>query len=67
INNMRCKTARFDASALAVTARVLYQRKGTCRSREVKAAKPEDVPEPAFSRRTGSHGGPSENQREYFI
>ncbi|XP_075960283.1 contactin-associated protein-like 4 [Anarhichas minor] len=54
-------------SALAVMARVLYRRKGTCQSREAKAAKPDDNPELAFSSQTGSHNGPSENQREYFI
>ncbi|XP_074503500.1 contactin-associated protein-like 4 isoform X1 [Sebastes fasciatus] len=54
-------------SALAVMARVLYRRKGTCQSQEVKTAKPEDNPELAFSSRTGSQNGPNENQKEYFI
>nr|XP_046258659.1 contactin-associated protein-like 4 [Scatophagus argus] len=54
-----------SVSALAVMARVLYRRKGTCRSQEVKTVKTEDKPELAFS---GSQNGPSENQqKEYFI
>uniref|UniRef100_A0AAQ4SAE7 Contactin associated protein like 3 n=1 Tax=Gasterosteus aculeatus aculeatus TaxID=481459 RepID=A0AAQ4SAE7_GASAC len=49
-------------SALAVTARVLYRGKGTCRRPAGKTAKPDDGDGGA-----GSRGGPSENQREYFI
>ncbi|XP_038593693.1 contactin-associated protein-like 4 [Micropterus salmoides] len=52
-----------SVSALAIMARVLYSRKGMCRSREVKTVQPEDSPELAFS----SQNGPSENQKEYFI
>ncbi|XP_068597746.1 contactin-associated protein-like 5 [Brachionichthys hirsutus] len=48
-------------SALAIMARVLYRRKRTCQSREVKT---EARPELAFSR---SQNGPSETQKEYFI
>ncbi|KAM9345307.1 contactin-associated protein-like 4 [Symphorus nematophorus] len=51
-------------SALAIMARVLYRRKGTCQSQEVKTVKAEDSPELAFS---SSQNGPSENQKEYFI
>lgn len=51
-------------SALAVMARVLYRRKGTFQSQEVKTVKPEDGPELAFG---GSQNGPSEHQKEYFI
>uniref|UniRef100_A0A8C9ZLS2 Contactin associated protein like 3 n=1 Tax=Sander lucioperca TaxID=283035 RepID=A0A8C9ZLS2_SANLU len=54
-------------SALAIMARVLYRRKGTCQSQEVKTVKPEDSPELAFSSQTSSQNGPSENQKEYFI
>lgn len=54
-------------SALAVMARVLYRRKRTCQSQEVKTVKPEDSPELAFSSQTSSQNGPSENQKEYFI
>ncbi|XP_054456693.1 contactin-associated protein-like 4 [Anoplopoma fimbria] len=55
-------------SALAVMARVLYRRKGTFQSRNVKTAKPEDGPaELAFSSQTSSQNGPKDNQREYFI
>lgn len=52
------------ASALAIMARVLYRRKGTCQSQDVKAVRSEDSPEMAFS---SSQNGPSENQKEYFI
>ncbi|KAK5854293.1 hypothetical protein PBY51_015377 [Eleginops maclovinus] len=45
-------------SALAVTARVLYRRKGTCQNQEVKPVKPED---------SLQSGVQSENQREYFM
>ncbi|XP_038547931.1 contactin-associated protein-like 4, partial [Micropterus salmoides] len=38
-----------SVSALAIMARVLYSRKGMCRSREVKTVQPEDSPELAFS------------------
>ena len=51
-------------SALAIMARVLYRRKGTCQSQDVKTVKAEDSPELAFS---SSGNGPSENQKEYFI
>eukprot|EP00064_Thunnus_orientalis_P004184 superscaffoldBa00000373_g4195 len=54
-------------SALAVTGRFLYRRKGTCQSQEVKTVKPEDSPELPFSSQTNSRNGPSENQKEYFI
>ncbi|XP_047198432.1 contactin-associated protein-like 4 [Hippoglossus stenolepis] len=55
-------------SALAVTARLLYGRRGgTCQSQEIKTVKPEDSPELPFSSQTSSHNIPSENQREYFI
>lgn len=49
-------------SALAVTARVLYRGKGTCRRPAGKTPKPDDGDGGA-----GSRGGPGENQREYFI
>ncbi|XP_076599800.1 contactin-associated protein-like 4 [Chaetodon auriga] len=51
-------------SALAIMARVLYRRKGTCQSQEVKTVTSEESPELAFS---GSQNGPSENQKEFFI
>lgn len=51
-------------SALAIMARVLYRRKGTCQSQEVKIVKTEEGPELPFS---SSQNGPSENQKEYFI
>uniref|UniRef100_UPI0037E86000 contactin-associated protein-like 4 n=1 Tax=Semicossyphus pulcher TaxID=241346 RepID=UPI0037E86000 len=54
-------------SASAIMARVLYRRKGTCQSQEVKTVKPEDSAERAFGRQTSSQNGPSENQKEYFI
>ncbi|XP_059215392.1 contactin-associated protein-like 4 [Centropristis striata] len=54
-------------SALAIMARVLYRRKGTCQSQEVKTVKPEDSPELPFTSQTSSQNGPSENQKEYFI
>ncbi|GLD69631.1 contactin-associated protein-like 4 [Lates japonicus] len=54
-------------SALAITARFLYRRKGMCQSQEIKTVKPEDSPELPFSSQTSSHNGPSENQKEYFI
>uniref|UniRef100_A0A3B4ZT99 Uncharacterized protein n=1 Tax=Stegastes partitus TaxID=144197 RepID=A0A3B4ZT99_9TELE len=56
-----------SVSALAVTARFLYRRKGSCQSPEVKTVKPEDSPELAFSSQTSSQNGPTESQREYFI
>ncbi|XP_032397563.1 contactin-associated protein-like 4 [Etheostoma spectabile] len=54
-------------SALAIMARVLYRRKGTCQGQEVKTVKPEDSPERALSSQTSSQNGPCENQKEYFI
>ncbi|KAM6916360.1 contactin-associated protein-like 4 [Xenentodon cancila] len=42
-------------SALAITARFLYRRMGTCQNHEVKPGKAEDVP------------GLPENQAEYFV
>ncbi|XP_047458129.1 contactin-associated protein-like 4 isoform X2 [Mugil cephalus] len=54
-------------TALAVTARLLYRRKGTCETREVKTVKPEDSPELPFSSQSSSQDGPSGNQKEYFI
>ncbi|XP_034753731.1 contactin-associated protein-like 4 [Etheostoma cragini] len=54
-------------SALAIMARVLYRRKGTCQGQEVKTVKPEDSPERALSSQTSSQNGPSDNQKEYFI
>ncbi|XP_037322053.2 contactin-associated protein-like 4 [Pungitius pungitius] len=50
-------------AALAVAARVLYRGKGTCRGQEGKTPpKPDDN-----GGRSCSRGGPSENQKEYFI
>ncbi|KAL7384093.1 hypothetical protein ABVT39_023995 [Epinephelus coioides] len=54
-------------SALAVMARVLYRRKGTCQSQEVKTVKAEDSPELALRGHASSQNGPSESQKEYFI
>uniref|UniRef100_A0A3Q3EKD6 Uncharacterized protein n=1 Tax=Labrus bergylta TaxID=56723 RepID=A0A3Q3EKD6_9LABR len=54
-------------SALAVMARVLYWRKGTCQSQETKTVKPEDSPELAFSSQTSTQNGLRESQKEYFI
>nr|XP_019966703.1 PREDICTED: contactin-associated protein-like 5 [Paralichthys olivaceus] len=54
-------------SALAVMARLLYRRRGTCQNQDIKTVKPEDSPELPFSSQTSSHNIPSENQREYFI
>ncbi|XP_060896272.1 contactin-associated protein-like 4 [Labrus mixtus] len=54
-------------SALAVMARVLYRRKGTCQSQETKTVKPEDSPELAFSSQTSTQNGLRESQKEYFI
>ncbi|XP_042358457.1 contactin-associated protein-like 4 [Plectropomus leopardus] len=54
-------------SASAVTARVLYRRKGTSRSQEVKTVKPEDSPERTLRGHSGSHGGQSNDHKEYFI
>lgn len=54
----------LGVSLSAVTARVLYRRKGTCPSQEVKRVKADDGPELAFS---SSQNGPSENQKEFFI
>nr|XP_020457518.1 contactin-associated protein-like 4 [Monopterus albus] len=54
-------------SALAIMARVLYRRKGSCQSQEVKPVKPEDGPELPFNSRNGSRNGPSDSQKEYFI
>ncbi|XP_068183216.1 contactin-associated protein-like 4 [Antennarius striatus] len=51
-------------SVLAIMARVLYRRKRTCQSQEVKTVKTEDCPELTFRR---SQNGPTENQKEYFI
>lgn len=49
---------------LAVMARLVYQRKGTCQNQEVKTVKPEDGPELPFSSQTGSQ---TESHKEYFI
>ncbi|XP_071402445.1 contactin-associated protein-like 4, partial [Centroberyx affinis] len=54
-------------SALAVTARFLYRRKGTFQSQEVRGVKPEDSSELPFSSQANAHNGPNDNQREYFI
>ncbi|XP_028278904.1 contactin-associated protein-like 4 [Parambassis ranga] len=54
-------------AVLAVMARLVYQRKGTCQNQEVKTAKPEDGPELPFSSQTGSQNGPTESHKEYFI
>ncbi|KAM4591135.1 contactin-associated protein-like 4 [Odontesthes bonariensis] len=54
-------------TALAILARFLYRRKGTCRSQEVKTVKPEDTPGPPFGSQTGSQHGPTESQKEYYI
>ncbi|XP_072246689.1 contactin-associated protein-like 4 [Leuresthes tenuis] len=54
-------------TALAILARFLYRRKGTCQSQEVKTVKPEDTPGPTFGNQTSSQNGPTENQKEYYI
>lgn len=55
-------------SALAIMARLLYRRKWTCRSEDVKTVKPDDCPELPFSSQNNSHSsGSSENHKEYFI
>ncbi|XP_071335931.1 contactin-associated protein-like 4 [Trachinotus anak] len=54
-------------SALVITARLLYRRKGLCQSQEIKTVQPEDSPELPFSSQSSSHNGPSESQKEYFI
>ncbi|XP_041867089.1 contactin-associated protein-like 4 [Melanotaenia boesemani] len=55
-----------SVSALAILARFLYRRKGTCRSQDVKTVKPEDAPGLPFSNQSSSQNGPTENQKEYF-
>ncbi|CAJ1067041.1 contactin-associated protein-like 4 [Xyrichtys novacula] len=55
------------ASALAITARILYRRKGTCPSQDTKTVKTEDSPELPFSSQTSTQNGPSENQKEFYI
>uniref|UniRef100_A0A3B4B5B2 Uncharacterized protein n=1 Tax=Periophthalmus magnuspinnatus TaxID=409849 RepID=A0A3B4B5B2_9GOBI len=55
-------------SALAIMGRLLYRKKWTCRSEDVKTVKPDDCPELPFSSQNNSHStGSSENQKEYFI
>ncbi|KAF7659846.1 hypothetical protein LDENG_00291450 [Lucifuga dentata] len=54
-------------SALAIVARFLYRKKGTCPSEEVKGAKQDNSPELPFSSQANARNGLSENQREYFI
>uniref|UniRef100_A0AAQ6IU35 Contactin associated protein like 3 n=1 Tax=Anabas testudineus TaxID=64144 RepID=A0AAQ6IU35_ANATE len=77
VNNIRSDSALIGGvialvifvtvSALAIMARILYRRKGTCQNQEVKTVKPADSPELPFSSQTCSHNGPSENQKEFYI
>uniref|UniRef100_A0A3Q4I1J0 Contactin-associated protein-like 4-like n=1 Tax=Neolamprologus brichardi TaxID=32507 RepID=A0A3Q4I1J0_NEOBR len=54
-------------TALAITARFLYRRKDTYRSKEVKGVKQEDSQDFPFNNQADSQNLSTENPKEYFI